>query len=919
VAFSGNTLVVEPPESVAALSPELHQYLRQLNQILHENYERQEAGAATFPASRLLQRYASQQYPLGSEGRFVHEDFGVLRGVFVRFANEATESATPVGWDSSQFGHGFVTTVFAHSDSALFVGLDLTQGPGEYGWVLSHGIVPANLTVSGDAAGRFLEWTESGLELTVMSTEIVVIGDFVESTVPAGTVILKHTTAANGTAGVEEDIASLLSQIATINGNVATLNENFSGVIPLTDQVLTIQQKLARVSQSVTITNKLLAEFNPDSVLVEAQQTLAVTRSYYSLTRGISESVDGMLTQVVLTANAALDSKQQAKSWSDAAGIHAEVSSERAGYASLQAGDSELSAQASFSYKETALVYRDEAGGYSASASASSTLAAGYANDADVSANASIAARDLTLVYRDAAGGYAATASTEATLAASYRNGVGNWAPNSSFATGGTNDSNIEGWTDFGALMGGVSHSRDLGGAGFYPVGEHVLGIFQGASSGTPTNYAEYASDKFAVMPSSYIQYYALVASSRANLLVQAVFYNTAGSFVGSDSVTYNYVADNASPDLTSWIQIGKKAIQAPATATQMSLFLRKYDTLSGVNSFGWFLRPYVGPALSGQTTWNPYTASAGTVGFQAVSARLSTEETVRANADSAISSTVTTLSTTVGGHTATLTTYGTSIGGLNAKYGISVDVNGYVTGYELNGTGTGGEMLFRVDKFKIAKPGVGTSSIFDLDSTGLKLAVPLYYGAQSLIGEASGFRLRHGAGFGVSSNCILWFGPTSVALNAETRTNGVFAMGTDGIIYYGATQLSSNAGAGLNAFSVNGNVGFASAGEVVAEVPIPVQPGTITVTGSGTATGSGSVGGGFLIYLRKPGGSHVALQSGTISTTDGTTGFSISYTGSTGLSGNEVWYLCLELLRNAAAPAPDQFVEVSADGLVSQ
>ena len=57
---------------------------------------------------------------------------------------------------------------------------------------------------------------------------------------------------------------------------------------------------------------------------------------------------------------------------------------------------------------------------------------------------------------------------------------------------------------------------------------------------------------------------------------------------------------------------------------------------------------------------------------------------TARANADSAIASTVTTLNTTVGGHSTSIQTNATSINGLRGEYTVKIDANGHVAGFGL-------------------------------------------------------------------------------------------------------------------------------------------------------------------------------------------------------------------------------------------
>jgi len=93
------------------------------------------------------------------------------------------------------------------------------------------------------------------------------------------------------------------------------------------------------------------------------------------------------------------------------------------------------------------------------------------------------------------------------------------------------------------------------------------------------------------------------------------------------------------------------------------------------------------------------------------ISSAISSEATTRANADTAISANVTSLSTTVGGHTSTLTSHASTIGGLNAKYGVSLNVNGHITGFSQNNNGTTGNFVVVADKFGVAAPGGGTAT----------------------------------------------------------------------------------------------------------------------------------------------------------------------------------------------------------------
>ena len=57
---------------------------------------------------------------------------------------------------------------------------------------------------------------------------------------------------------------------------------------------------------------------------------------------------------------------------------------------------------------------------------------------------------------------------------------------------------------------------------------------------------------------------------------------------------------------------------------------------------------------------------------------------------------------------------------------------------------------------------------------------------------NVGGYVWRQGS---LGSGVLTWFGPSSVTIGSETRTNGAFATGTDGLVYYGAAPLTPGSG----------------------------------------------------------------------------------------------------------------------------
>ena len=93
----------------------------------------------------------------------------------------------------------------------------------------------------------------------------------------------------------------------------------------------------------------------------------------------------------------------------------------------------------------------------------------------------------------------------------------------------------------------------------------------------------------------------------------------------------------------------------------------------------------------------------------------IQTESVARANADSAMASNISTLQTTVGENTSAIQTIDSSVDGIQSKHAVKIDTNGYVTGYELIGTGASSAMVFHVDNFLIGKPGATNDYPFAL------------------------------------------------------------------------------------------------------------------------------------------------------------------------------------------------------------
>ncbi|MCD1591817.1 hypothetical protein K7H13_13770 [Qipengyuania citrea] len=254
----------------------------------------------------------------------------------------------------------------------------------------------------------------------------------------------------------------------------------------------------------------------------------------------------------------------------------------------------------------------------------------------ELSFNAKIATEETTRANADGA------LANRATLLEARGSGGGNLLSNTTLET-------MTGWTPINGLgaAAGAAFVINLAGYDYHPENEHTLGLFQGTRLGT-TGYLHYTSERFSVRPGSWIQWYVLANAHRAPVGGTLYYYDRNGSYLGF-SDQYANVGANEGKSLASYTRIGVPSTKVPAGATTAALELRKFDSYEGSNdSYGWFIRPYVGEAREGQTEWNPFVHGSGRAARNETHSRLVTEESTRANADSALANRTTTLESTV-------------------------------------------------------------------------------------------------------------------------------------------------------------------------------------------------------------------------------------------------------------------------------
>lgn len=121
--------------------------------------------------------------------------------------------------------------------------------------------------------------------------------------------------------------------------------------------------------------------------------------------------------------------------------------------------------------------------------------------------------------------------------------------------------------------------------------------------------------------------------------------------------------------------------------------------------------------------------------------------------------------------------------GNLSARYAIAVDGGGAGAFFSLeDGTSGPSSIILAAGDIILDGDAINFGSNTQFETTD-----------DTFVTETGGYRYRYGGPFGTSDDILQWFGADSVSQGSETKTNGIFALATDGKVYYGATELAGN------------------------------------------------------------------------------------------------------------------------------
>lgn len=171
----------------------------------------------------------------------------------------------------------------------------------------------------------------------------------------------------------------------------------------------------------------------------------------------------------------------------------------------------------------------------------------------------------------------------------------------------------------------------------------------------------------------------------------------------------------------------GDNQIDAEAALVSLVNAVTKNDALTSAtaNATSFLYAGILAQGVALAAAVTQLNASIGTT-----NANLTTEQTARASGDAANASSITSLTTTVNGNTANITTLQSSVNGLNAQWGVSIDINGHVTGLvRLDSGATQSSFTVVANDFKYLDPTAGATPLFQITGGVAYFNAPLNAG----------------------------------------------------------------------------------------------------------------------------------------------------------------------------------------------
>lgn len=196
IAYESNPYPAVVPKEIFGLSHGLGRFLRSLVDPLREQHNVTQAGDTTFSWEDLNTLTTNQLYSLGSLGRFLHPQYGIITARYVQFTECLTGVWTgiPAGYINNLLGFDWqVTTDFSKVSVARmcagFAAGYTIPTEGQFGWLIETGVNTQSMIFSGVSAplfGTSVGWTANGV-VTAVSADALGVVYNTQNIVSAGT------------------------------------------------------------------------------------------------------------------------------------------------------------------------------------------------------------------------------------------------------------------------------------------------------------------------------------------------------------------------------------------------------------------------------------------------------------------------------------------------------------------------------------------------------------------------------------------------------------------------------------------------------------------------------------------------------------------------------------------------------------
>ena len=609
------------------------------------------------------------------------------------------------------------------------------------------------------------------------------------------------------------------------------------------------------------------------------------------------------------SAQAAAASQAAAQGHASSASGYADAAASEASAASGYADDAETAASASQTAKVAAESARDTASGHASAASGSAATASSKADDSEAAAAASATAQTAAETAQSNAETFAGQASGSAGSAASAASTAGTHAANAA-GSAGTATTAAATATEQASLATQKASlaARRAGGVAFSWYGK------------TDDSDAEWANNHGSITDNG--DYLTLSATSGQYVLEAAkisIPKEIAAGYAGKKIKVRVEVKTGTSSEFAvvygtsvGTTHSGFRTFTPTGTKTWFEF---EYDVPELVSYIDHFVTVKADTSVSGKTIelyrleivpWEIGAAVAETASAldSAEATIASLQTSVSANAAgvatnaSAISSaqgSIASLQASVATANSNIAVNATAIDTLtsaSAILNILVEAAGSNPAYAELLAGVGGSAIrLAADVLALSNTGVGGTVIDALKAVNGNIEVlnKLTIGgddsfvfdpvARVMIIDDGSFKEVKGLAFGqAGSQCSRWRGPSAIAISNITRTNGIWAEGTDGEIYFGNAKLTNasettavsglddfiSAGSGGTTWTTLATVSFAAIGAT----GFFKFPYSLMIPGPGAALTSGTVFNGNWRVVEDD-GSVAVLASGSFTVND--------------------------------------------------